>query len=107
MRICSLCQSKVHAKGFCKKHYTKTDEYKNLRRKADAEYRLKNIEKIEQVRKKRRTSVQYLESETYAKNLLYNEFGLNFKILQENPDLVKSKQLSLKILRTIKKMKNE
>ena len=107
MAICFLCESKSHAKGLCKKHYTKTDEYKDLRRKSDVEYRLRNIEKIEEVRKKRRTSIKYLESETYAKTLLSNEFGLNFKTLQENKDLVKSKQLSLKILRTIKKKKNE
>jgi hypothetical protein len=107
MTVCSLCSSRVQAKGLCKKHYTKTEEYKILRRKTDSEYRLRNLKKIEDVRKKRRTSTKYLESETYAKNLLYNEFGLNFKILKENQDLVKSKQLSLKILRTIKKIKNE
>jgi hypothetical protein len=107
MTICFLCESKAHAKGLCKKHYTKTDEYKDLRRKSDVEYRLRNLEKIEAVRKKRRTSIKYLESKTYAKTLLSNEFGLNFKTLQENEDLVKSKQLSLKILRTIKKKKNE
>jgi hypothetical protein len=105
MTICCYCTLKVHAKGLCKKHYTKTAEYKNLRKKNDAEYRLRNLKKIEEVRKIRRTSTGYLESETYAKNLLYNEFGLDFKILKENEDLVKSKQLSLKILRKIKKIK--
>jgi len=110
MFTCCYCDSKIHAKGMCKKHYTKTDEYKNLRRKSDAEYRLRNLDKIEKVRKKRRNSIEYLESETYAKNLLYNEFGLDFKILKQNNDLVKSKQLSLKInrkIKTIKKTKNE
>jgi hypothetical protein len=107
MTICSLCNTKVHAKGLCKKHYTKTNHYKDLRKKSDVDYRLRNIDKIESVRRKRRNSKEFLESEEYAKTLLYNEFGLNFKTLKENEDLVKSKQLSLKILRTIKKNKNE
>jgi hypothetical protein len=107
MAICSICTSKAHAKGLCKKHYTKTNYYKDLRRKSDVDYRLRNLDKIELVRKKRRNSKDFLESEEYAKTLLYNEFGLNFKTLKDNEDLVKSKQLSLKILRTIKKIKNE
>jgi|688.fasta_scaffold08260_35 hypothetical protein len=107
MNICSLCTTKAHAKGLCKKHYTKTNHYKDLRRKSDVEYRLRNLDKIEAVRKKRRNSKEFLESEEYAKTRLYTEFGLNYKTLKENEDLVKSKQLSLKIFRTIKKIKNE
>lgn len=107
MKICLLCDSKSHAKGLCKKHYTKTEEYKNSRRKSDSEYQLKNSEKIKEVRKKRRTSINYLESESYAKNLLAIEYGLSYKPLNENPYIVKSKQLSLKIKRTIKSKKDE
>lgn len=107
MGTCSICNSKSHAKGLCKKHYTKTDEYKALRKKSDSEFQSRNAEKIKEVRKKRRTSIDYLESESYAKNLLAIEFGLSYKSLNENPLVVKSKQLSLKIKRTIKTKKNE
>lgn len=107
MGVCLICDSKSHAKGLCKKHYTKTEEYKNLRKKSDSEYQSKNSEKIKEARKKRRTSIQYHESESYAKNCLAIEFGLNYKSINENPYLVKSKQLSLKIKRIIKSKKNE
>ena len=89
----------------CKPCYCKSESYKNLKKAIDKKFQTENKEKIYEVRKKRRTSEKYKESDGYIKNLIAINFGLTMKKVSEYPSLVQSKKIELKIKKTIKKIK--
>jgi hypothetical protein len=89
--VCDL-EKKHHAKGMCKPCYRKSTPYKNLRKLVDKKFQLKNKDKIYEVRKKRRTSQKYKESDGYVKNLISTSIGLSITKISEYPYLVESKK---------------
>lgn len=107
--ICNGCgeEKKHHAKSFCKTCYCKTDEYKQLRKISDKNFQTKNNQQINSVRKLRRSSDEYKESDDYVKNIIYITYGISRKISDANPDFIQSKKTELKLKRTIKKMKQD
>ena len=107
--ICNSCgeEKKHHAKGFCKPCYCKTDHYKQLRKISDKDFQTKNKEHINSVRKARRSSDTYKESDDYVKNIINMTYGIPRKISNVNPDFVQSKKVELKLKRIIKKMKKD
>lgn len=70
--MCACGTIKNHAKGMCKPCYRSSDYYKEMRKPSDKKYQAENKPLIYETRKKRRTSEAYLESESYAKNLMVN-----------------------------------
>jgi hypothetical protein len=102
--ICSFCNSEKphHAKGMCKPCYRKSEPYKDLRRPVDKKFQSENKEKIYKVRKKRRTSEKYKESDGYIKNLIATNFGLSMVKISEFPYLVQSKKIEIKLKKIIK-----
>jgi hypothetical protein len=105
--ICCVCnlEKQHHAKAMCKPCYRKSEPYKNLRKPIDKKFQLENKEKIYKVRKKRRTSQRYKESDGYIKNLISTNVGLPMVKISEYPYLIQSKKIELKIKRTIKTIK--
>jgi len=89
----------------CKPCYRKSEPYKILRRTVDKRFQSENKEKIYEVRKKRRNSNAFKESDGYVKNLISIKFGLSMVKISEYPYLVESKKNELKIKRIIKKTK--
>lgn len=89
----------------CKPCYRKSEPYKNLRKPIDKKFQSENKQKIYKVRKKRRTSEKYKESDGYVKNLIATNFGLTMKKISEYPYLIQSKKIELKIKKTIKNIK--
>ena len=106
MVICFCCEKekKHHAKKMCKPCYRKSEPYKILRKNIDKKFQLENKEKIYEVRKKRRTSEKFKESDGYVKNLISIEFGLSMVKISEYPYLIQSKKIELKIKKIIKKI---
>ena len=86
----------------CKPCYRKSEPYKILKKSVDKNFQLENREKIYKVRKKRRTSEKYKESDGYIKNLIATNFGLSMAKISEYPYLIQSKKIELKIIKTIK-----
>lgn len=105
--ICCVCdlENPHHAKRMCKPCYRKSEPYKDLRRPIDKKFQSEKKEKIYEVRKKRRTSEKFKESDGYVKNLIATNFGLSMVKISEYPYLVQSKKIELKIKKTIKKIK--
>ncbi len=89
----------------CKPCYRKSEPYKDLRRPIDKKFQSEKKEKIYEVRKKRRTSEKFKESDGYVKNLISISVGLPMSKISEYPYLVKSKKIELKIIRIIKSIK--
>lgn len=86
----------------CKPCYRKSEPYKDLRRPVDKKFQSENKEKIYKVRKKRRTSEKYKESDGYIKNLIATNFGLSMVKISEFPYLVQSKKIEIKLKKIIK-----
>lgn len=91
----------------CKSCYTKSEPYKELRKSIDKKFQSENKDKIYEVRKKRRTSEKYKESDGYVKNLIASNFRLSMVKISEYPYLVQSKKMELKIKKIIKKIKED
>lgn len=89
----------------CKPCYRKSDRYKILRKPIDKKFQSENKEKIYKVRKRRRNSNVFKESDCYVKNLISTNIGLPMIKISEYPYLVESKKNELKIKRTIKTIK--
>jgi len=102
--VCCVCNSEKqhHAKGMCKPCYRKSEPYKNLRKSIDKKFQSENKDKIYEVRKKRRTSEKYKESDGYVKNLIATNFGLSMSLISKYPEFIKSKKNELKIKKIIK-----
>lgn len=108
--MCVCGAIKNHAKGMCKPCYRKSDYYKELRKISDKKYQLNNKEIINETRKKRRNSIEFLESDSYAKNLLASTYKIPMSNLSSYSYLVKAKSIELKsrrLLKTIKKNKDD
>jgi hypothetical protein len=105
--ICPCCniEKKHHAKGMCKPCYCKSDIYKILRSKMDKEYQLKNKSKVYQTRNLRRKSDKYKESDEYVKHLIYNTYRIPRDSAIKYPYFIESKKAELKLVRAIKKIK--
>ena len=89
----------------CKPCYRKSEPYKDLRKPIDKKFQSEKKEKIYQVRKKRRTSERFKESDGYVKNLISINVGLPMSKISEYTYLIKSKKIELKIIRIIKSIK--
>jgi hypothetical protein len=107
--VCSCCglEKKHHAKNMCKPCYCKSSHYKVLRKDMDKKYQSKNKHKIYEVRKIRRTSIEYKESDDYAKSLITQTYGLSRETITRNPYLLKIKKATLKTKRIILKIKKD
>lgn len=108
MVICTNCnlEKKHHAKGMCKPCYCKSEAYKILRKPVDKKFQTENKTKIYEVRKKRRRSIEYKESDGYIKNLIASNFDLPMKIISEFPNLIFSKKIEVKLERKLNKNKS-
>ena len=91
----------------CKPCYCKSDNYKALRIDMDKKYQSKNKLKIYEVRKIRRTSTEYKESDDYVKSLIRQTYGLSRETITRNPYLLKIKKATLKTKRIILKIKKD
>lgn len=86
----------------CKPCYRKSESYKDLRRPIDKKFQSEKKEKIYEVRKKRRTSEKFKESDGYVKNLIATNFGLSMSLISKYPEFIESKKNELKIKKIIK-----
>ena len=91
----------------CKPCYCKSDNYKVLRSNMDKKYQSKNKIKNYEVRKIRRTSTEYKESDDYAKSLITQTYGLSRETITRNPYLLQIKKATLKTKRIILKIKKD
>ena len=91
----------------CKPCYCKSSHYKVLRKDMDKKYQSKNKPKIYEVIKIRRTSIEYKESDDYAKSLITQSYGLSRKTIEKNPYLLEIKKVTLKTKRIILKIKKD
>jgi NMD protein affecting ribosome stability and mRNA decay len=105
--ICPSCgfEKKHQAKGLCKSCYCKTDEYKQMKKYWDKKYQSKNKSHINEVRKVRRTSDTYKESDEYVKFIIYNAYKIPRNESTQHPYFIESKKAELKLKRVIKKIK--
>jgi len=94
--VCSVCNSEKphHAKGMCKPCYRKSEPYKDLRRPIDKKFQSEKKEKIYEVRKKRKTSEKFKESDGYVKNLIATNFGLSMSLISKYPEFIESKKMN-------------
>lgn len=107
--ICSCCgfEKKHQAKNMCKSCYCKTDEYKQMKKDWDKKYQSKNKSHINEVRKVRRKSEAYKESDEYVKFLIYNTYKIPRNVSIQHPYFIESKKAELKLKRVIKKIKKD
>jgi hypothetical protein len=73
----------------------------------DKKYQSKNKIKNYEVRKIRRTSTEYKESDDYAKSLITQTYGLSRETITRNPYLLQIKKATLKTKRIILKIKKD
>ena len=91
----------------CKPCYCKSSDYKVLRRDMDKKYQSKNKPRIYEVRRIRRKSTEYKESDDYVKSLITRAYGLSRETIEKNPYLLKIKKATLKTKRVILKIKKD
>ena len=78
----------------CKPCYRKSEPYKYLRRPIDKKFQSEKKEKIYEVRKKRKTSEKFKESDGYVKNLIATNFGLSMSLISKYPEFIESKKMN-------------